>query len=108
MYWIGILCSLPQNRFTDKKKRGNQFPLKSLLQKNYFFAISLNRSTTRFENPASLSYQDITFTILSPITLVHEASTIDESGLPLKSMETSGSSQYPRIPFSGPLAEAFL
>ena len=44
---------------------------------------------------------------MSPITKVFSASTIEEAGLPLKSMETSGSSDTWSIPFNLPEA-AFL
>jgi hypothetical protein len=43
----------------------------------------LNKLTTRLEKPASLSYQEMTLTMLSPITLVQEASTVEEAILPL-------------------------
>src|SRR5579871_609416 len=40
------------------------------------------------------------------MTLVYSASTIDEFGLPLKSIDTSGAVEYARIPFIGPSAAA--
>ena len=47
----------------------------------------------RFEKPHSLSYQDSTFAKLpSDDRACSVASTIDECGLPMKSLETSGSS----------------
>jgi hypothetical protein len=52
-----------------------------------------------------LSYHATTFT--SPATtLVDAASTMDEAGLPVKSMETSSCSSYARMPLSGPSAAA--
>ena len=45
---------------------------------------------------------------LPSITFVLSASKIEECGLPRKSTETSGSSQYARMPFSGPSAAAFI
>src|SRR6185436_10422494 len=41
------------------------------------------------------------------MTLVYGASTIDEFALPLKSIETSSSSEYARMPFRAPLAASF-
>ncbi|MGF6166893.1 hypothetical protein M2426_000466 [Pseudomonas moraviensis] len=46
-------------------------------------------SSMRLEKPHSLSYQASTFSNL-PLTLVWLASKIDDSGLWLKSLETSG------------------
>ncbi len=54
-----------------------------------------------------MSYQVVTFAKSPSITLQNGASIIDEYGFPRKSMETSGSSEYWRMPFSGPSA-AFL
>src|SRR5262245_8760851 len=62
----------------------------------------------RFENPHSLSYQEKILMKLLSMTLVNGASKIDEWGLPLKSEETSSSSQYCRIPLSDPSAAAFI
>ena len=62
-------------------------------------------SITRFEKPHSLSYQATTLTCL-PSTRVSAASKIDEAGLPVMSDETSGSSEYSRMPASGPSAAA--
>src|SRR5260370_2872757 len=67
--------------------------------------MKLIRSRTRHEYPHSLSYQETTFTRL-PTTRVDGASTIEESGLPLKSDDTSSPSSNPRYPFSGPLSDA--
>ena len=64
------------------------------------------RSTTRLEYPISLSYHEITFTILPPITIVESASKTEEWVFPITSQETIGSSVYSRIPFRGPCAAA--
>ena len=64
------------------------------------------RSTQRLEKPHSLSYHDNTFTKSPSITFVFGASTIDELGLPRKSIETSSSVDIARMPFIGPLAAA--
>src|SRR5438552_15235201 len=61
----------------------------------------------RFENPHSLSYQEKTLAMLPTTTLVSGASTIEEAGLPRKSMETSSSFVTSRIHFMVPAA-AFL
>ncbi len=66
-----------------------------------------SRSLTRFEKPHSLSYQEKTLARLPSTTLVSGASTIDECGLPRKSIETSSSSTTSSTPFIGPAA-AFL
>src|SRR6202012_605789 len=58
-------------------------------------------SSMRFEKPHSLSYQLDTFT-RRPDTLVSVASNVDEAGLWLKSIDTSGALLYPRMPFSAP------
>ena len=50
-------------------------------------------STMRLEKPHSLSYQDRTLTKLPSMTLVSRRSTIDDTGEPLKSIETSASSR---------------
>ena len=52
-----------------------------------------------------MSYQLITFAIL-PTTLVSGASTMEDSGLPLKSLDTSSFESTPRMPFSSPSAAA--
>jgi hypothetical protein len=61
----------------------------------------------RFEKPHSLSYQAKTLAMSPSTTLVRGASTIEEAGLPRKSIETSSSSVTSRMPFMGPAA-AFL
>src|SRR6516165_7154684 len=71
------------------------------------FTSNRTKSTQRLEYPHSLSYQDSTFTKSPSITFVYGASTIDEYGLPLKSIETSSSCEYARMPLSGPSAAAF-
>src|SRR5581483_5199525 len=63
-------------------------------------------SRIRLEKPHSLSYHDSTLTKLLSITLVRAESKIDDEGLPLKSTDTSSSSQYCSTPFSGPSAAA--
>ena len=55
-------------------------------------------------SPTRCRTRTSTFAKLPPITLVLCASKIDECGLPRKSIETSGSSQTCRMPFSGPAA----
>src|ERR1700690_166642 len=71
-----------------------------------FAATSWARSIMRFEKPHSLSYQLKTLAKRSPTTCVSVASKIDECGSPMKSLETSGSSQKRKIFFIGPLAAA--
>ncbi len=68
-----------------QKKRGKSSPSPAADKVSYYIleAISLNKLTTRLEKPASLSYQEMTLTMLSPITLVQEASTVEEAILPL-------------------------
>ena len=51
------------------------------------------RSTHRLEYPHSLSYHERTFTKSPSITFVYGASTIDEFAFPLKSIDTSSSSE---------------
>src|SRR5258708_40372963 len=55
-------------------------------------------SSIRLLKPHSLSYQEDTFTSVPADTLVRVASKIDEPGLWLKSIETSGSLLYSRMP----------
>jgi len=62
----------------------------------------------RFEKPHSLSYQETTRTSLPSSTAVSRLSTVDEAGVCWKSIETSGSSVYSRMPTSGPLSDAAL
>src|SRR5205823_5425366 len=62
------------------------------------------RSRRRLEYPNSLSYQASTFTRLPSTMAVDGKSTIDECGLPLKSLDTSSSSVASRMPFRGPAA----
>lgn len=50
----------------------------------YFFpATNAVRSARRFEYPHSLSYQETALTMFSPMTIVDNASTVDEAGSPL-------------------------
>ena len=51
-----------------------------------------------------MSYQASTFTMVPSMTEVEGPSTIEESALPLKSTETSGSSEKPRMPCNSPSA----
>jgi hypothetical protein len=60
----------------------------------------------RFEKPHSLSYQLTTRTSLPSSTAVSRLSTEELCGSPLKSIETSGSVTYCRMPTSGPLSDA--
>mmetsp|Transcript_7641 Transcript_7641/g.47181 ORF Transcript_7641/g.47181 Transcript_7641/m.47181 type:complete len:200 (-) Transcript_7641:878-1477(-) len=69
-----------------------------------FLATTSAKSTTRWLYPHSLSYHATTLTMSSPMTMVSEASTVDDTSLIRKSTETSGSSQRARIPFMGPSA----
>ncbi len=55
-------------------------------------AIALAVSTMRFEKPHSLSYQLTTRTSLPSITAVSRLSIVDDAGLCIRSIETSGSS----------------
>src|SRR5438046_10663224 len=70
--------------------------------------MNLIRSRTRQEYPHSLSYQAITFTQLPATTRVMGESTMALRGSPLKSLETSSCSSYPRYPFSGAFSDAFF
>src|SRR5215510_1841799 len=56
-------------------------------------------SSIRLAKPHSLSYQEQTFTSVPAETFVSVASKIDEAGLWLKSIDTSWSVLYSRIPF---------
>src|SRR2546429_579993 len=71
---------------------------------NPFPAMYLMRSRTRQEYPHSLSYHESILIMWPPITFVYSASTIEELELPLKSDETSGSSENARMPFNSSLA----
>ena len=51
-----------------------------------------------------MSYQATTFAILPSITIVKSASTIELRASPLKSLDTNGKSDTPRIPFNSPSA----
>src|SRR3972149_9995112 len=62
------------------------------------------RSITRQEKAHSLSYQERTFTAAPSTTLVNGASTMEEWGLPRKSLETSSACETARIPLRLPLA----
>src|SRR5690606_41455156 len=72
----------------------------------YLTSLSLHSFPTRRSSdlPHSLSYQATTLAKLPSITLVREASTMDERGSPIKSLDTSGSSATPRMPCMGPAA----
>merc|ERR1719421_2821806 len=65
-------------------------------------------STRRLEYPHSLSYQDTIFTKLLLREIPALMSTTDEVFSPTKSVETTSSSTYPRIPFMGPSASALI
>src|SRR5438477_644661 len=62
------------------------------------------RSRRRLEYPNSLSYQARTLIMLPSTMAVDGRSTIDECGLPLKSLDTSSSSVASRMPFIDPAA----
>src|SRR5450830_492945 len=64
-------------------------------------------SSMRFEKPHSLSYHDDTFT-RRPDTLVRVESKFDEAGLWLKSIDTSGSVWYVRMPSRAPSEADFI
>src|SRR5262249_48380377 len=72
-----------------------------------FFATKWTRSASRQEYPHSLSYQETTLTRLPPTEIVSSAEKIEECVLPLRSVETSGSSVYSTISFIGPPAASF-
>merc|ERR1719421_241470 len=63
-------------------------------------------STRRLEYPHSLSYQDTSFTKLLFSEMPALMSTTEEVFSPTKSVETTSSSTYPRMPFIGPSASA--
>ena len=65
-------------------------------------------SSMRLEKPHSLSYHESIFTILPPIIVVLGRSTIEEWGLPLKSFETSSSSEHSKMPVIDGLGQEFL
>src|SRR5215469_10693035 len=76
---------------------------------NYIsFPIATAVSAMRLEKPHSLSYQLITDTKVPSITLVWSSAKLDDAGLWLKSLETSGASTMSRTPFSAPAAAAFI
>src|ERR687897_1882497 len=56
-----------------------------------------------FEYPHSLSYQPSTLTV-PPLDMVSCESKMHEASLPTMSLETSGASEYSRIPESSPSA----
>merc|ERR1719383_1023772 len=58
--------------------------------------------------PHSLSYQDTSFTKLSLSEMPAEMSTTDEVLQDTKSVDTTSSSVYPRMPFIGPSASALI
>src|SRR6266853_3802802 len=75
---------------------------------DYFAFINATvTSSIRLLKPHSLSYQEDTFTSVPADTLVRVASKIDEAGLWLKSIETSGSLLYSRMPLRS-VSEACL
>merc|ERR1719174_830941 len=61
---------------------------------------------TRLLYPHSLSYQETSLTNLSSRAMPAFASKMDECGSVMKSVETTSSSVYPRMPFKGPSAAA--
>merc|ERR1719262_454149 len=65
-------------------------------------------STRRLEYPHSLSYQDTSFTKLLFREIPALMSTTDEVFSPTKSVETTSSSTYPRMPFMAPSAAALI
>nr|GLL30457.1 hypothetical protein VITISV_031969 [Ipomoea trifida] len=69
--------------------------------------MTLNLTLESYLYPHSLSYQATTLTMSSPITIVKEASMVEETSVHLKSTETRGASQTSNMPFRGPSA-AFL
>src|SRR5690606_23502288 len=64
------------------------------------------RSSMRLLKPHSLSYQDRTFTRRPSMTSVRARSTDELCGLPIMSLETTGSSTASSTPFMGPRAAA--
>src|ERR1700685_755328 len=80
---------------------------KSRITHYIFEASSVIKSRQRLEYPHSLSYHARTFAQFVPTTRVYPESTIEELGLPRKSMETSSSSVYSRMFFMGPSAAVF-
>merc|ERR1719251_538157 len=65
------------------------------------------RSTTRHEYPHSLSYQATSLTKDGLSIIPALASKIEERASDSKSVETRGSSQYPRTPFIFPSDKDF-
>merc|ERR1719262_1149928 len=65
-------------------------------------------STRRLEYPHSLSYHETIFTKLLFSEIPALMSTTDEVFSPTKSVETTSSSPYPRMPFMGPSASALI
>src|ERR671921_2677553 len=61
------------------------------------------RSQVLFEYPHSLSYQPNTLTV-PPLDMVSCESKMHEALLPTMSVETSGASEYSRMPDSSPSA----
>lgn len=84
------ISSFENGEMSSRKSRMNTL---LTLDSSQHDATYRTRSTTRFEYPHSLSYQDNTLTMLPPITFVDRASITEEAGLPLKSTDTRGCSQ---------------
>src|SRR5271167_4867910 len=87
--------------------RARDLHTQKIVQDN-FAARNLIKSRQRDEYPHSLSYQASTWTQFVPTTRVYGASTIEECGLPRKSIETSSSSTYCKMPFMGPPAAVLI
>lgn len=81
----------PASSRTGPERRAGRLAAAVRVRDYFAFANATAVSSMRFEKPHSLSYQLDTLT-RRPDTLVSVASNVDEAGLWLKSIDTSGAS----------------
>src|SRR6266853_3655906 len=114
--WIGVLKSTRMKTRFSRRSRSDILRMGmenrvggDLLNPGFqrAFINATVASSIRLLKPHSLSYQEDTFTSVPADTLVRVASKIDEAGLWLKSIETSGSLLYSRMPLRS-VSEACL
>merc|ERR1711862_615163 len=95
--------------FLHEKEMNHHSGVPSLLQA--FFRPSMRHERTELNKavePHSLSYQDTSLTKVLFSEMPALMSTTEEVFSPTKSVETTSSSTYPRIPFIGPSASALM
>merc|ERR1711862_325831 len=95
--------------FLHEKEMNHHSGVPSLLQA--FFRPSMRHERTELNKavePHSLSYQDTSLTKLLFSEIPALMSTTEEVFSPTKSVETTSSSTYPRMPFIGPSASALI